>query len=457
MRVLANKWAGDLYRLHGEWDVDYVVIYGGRASSKTTEISQALAIKAARQPLRICVAREHLKSIDESAKVEITDRIKSLGLPGYKITQTAIDNENGSHFLFIGLSKVSEEDIKGLSAVDIVWVEEAHRMSHSSWELLQPTIRKEGSQIWASYNPKYRTDAISKFKDSTVKDPRVWQRKVNWRNNVFFPAKSERDRQRFQEAFPERYPHIWEGAYDDVSDKRKVLPYALLMQCVEAWDRRPKRGSFIHGGFDIADTGADKNALCIRCGPGIIDLTTWRGSLKFTPSDSAREVKSQMAALGAQRLYFDAGGIGAGMRGIFRDMGVGFSPRGTNFGGAVTYPKAIYSRQSNARTNEQYFHNWGSQAGWVLRLRAQNTQAFLAGEKVDIGKCLFINPKIKDVEDVLADLAQAEWDDAMTGKLRIEKQPREAGEAKPPSPDCFDAARLAFANDAGRVGRLFKG
>ena len=143
-----------------------MLIPGGRGSSKTYEVTQALAIKGHQQPLRIGVAREHLKSIDESAKPELEERMRSLGLlrPGcYGPTRSFIDHPNGTHFFFIGLSKLSEEDIKGLAMVDILWVEEAHRMSHSSWTLLDPTIRKENAQIWATWNPKYRTDAIDKF------------------------------------------------------------------------------------------------------------------------------------------------------------------------------------------------------------------------------------------------------------------------------------------------------
>ena len=274
MLLKANEWAGDLYRPHGSMPYDYIIAYGGRSSSKTFEFSQALALKGAMQPLRICIAREHLKSITESAKQEIEDRASALGLVGpggYKASQYKIDHANGTHVFFIGLSKVSEEDIKGLAQVDIVWVEEAHTMSHSSLELLRPTIRKTHSQIWFSYNPKYRTDAIAKFQQDTMNDPRVWQRRINWSDNFALSDKSKRDRVRFMESEPERYAHIWEGEYDDVSDKRKVLPFALLRTCVDAWDKRPIRGSFVDAGLDVADTGMDKNALV---------LPLWSGTLR---------------------------------------------------------------------------------------------------------------------------------------------------------------------------------
>ena len=456
--IRINSWAHDLYQDHGSWRYDFVLIYGGRGSSKTVEISQALVVKAAKQKLRITVAREVLDSIRDSAYKEITERIVELGIPGFRVLRDRIIHENGSEFLFIGLSKVSEERIKGLALVDIVWVEEAHRMSHSSWELLRPTIRKEMSQIWASWNPKYRTDAIDSFCEEVVKsrDPHVWVRKINWSDNAYFPEKSNRERLRDLAMNPDRYPHIWEGEYDDVSDKRKVLPYALLQKCVDAWDRRPTDGVFVDGGLDVADTGLDLNALTLSCGASLFDCQTWRGSHKFTLSDTARKAKGILDEYDSRYLFYDAGGVGAGIRGPIMEAEPEFNVRGINFGGKVDAPTAIYVQHGGKTArNEQYFQNWGAQAGWVLRLRANNTEALLQGNDIDIDKCLFINPEIRHLKDMLSEMAQPEWNQD-TGKLKIDKQPREAGEAEPPSPDRFDSARLAFARDAGKISRLLR-
>ena len=458
MLLRVNEWARDLYTPHSDFDVDFVLASGGRGSSKTYEITQALTLKGTLEPLRICVAREHLKSIEESAKQEIEQRARSLGVlnpQGYTVTLNKIDHANGTHLFFIGLSKLSEEDIKGLSDVDIVWVEEAHKMSHSSWELLRPTIRKDRSQIWASWNDRFRTDAISKFKDAMRHDSRVWYCKVNYRQNAFFTEKSNRDRLRDKILNPDRYPHIWEGEYDDASAKRKVLPYALLQICVDAWDKRPTRGAFVDAGFDVADTGSDKNALALRAGPELFDLTTWRGSEAFTPSHSTRKVKNRLDDEDTNRLFYDAGGVGAGVRGPLMELNPTFRVRGVQFGGKVQMPDVTFIKRSNAggKTNKEYFQNWASQAGWVLRLRANNTQRLVNGEDIDPHKCLFINPDIKNLEDILAELSQPEWDDN-DGKLKINKKPREPGEQEPPSPDCYDAAIMAFSGDAGRIYRL---
>lgn len=448
-KIHYNPWAEYLYRFPGEHD--YRIMYGGRGSSKTFEVTRALILHGHAKPLRIAVAREHKVSITESAQPELIERATDLGLVRpdcYRATRNAIDHENGTHIFFIGLSVVSEEDIKGLSQVDILWIEEAHRMSHSSWEMVYPTIRKEQSEIWLTFNPKYRTDAAWKLAQSS--DPSMWIRKVNWRDNYFFTARNERSRLRDKRENPDRYAHIWEGEPDDVSEKRKVLPYALLEACVDAWERRPKpRGAHSVAGLDVSDTGADKNALCHRSGPELYRMDLWRGSESFTTSETARRAAMRAESDGVSRFMYDAGGPGAGVRGPLREKSRPFSITGCQFGGSVQAPDVDFISGRSPKTQKEYFANWASQAGWAVRIRAEKTKRLVAGEEVNPDDCLFINPQIPNLPDILAELAQPEWDDA-SGKLRIKKQPREPGEAEPPSPDAYDATVLAFSTDARR-------
>ena len=419
----------------------------------TYEISRALTVLAHNRPLRIGIAREHLKSIAESAKPELEERIREFRLlrpDCFRVSATNIDHVNGSHFFFVGLSNVSEEDIKGLAMVDILWIEEAHRMSHSSWELVDPTVRKEGAEIWGSFNPKYRTDAIWKFTESTKNDPRVWQRFVTFVDNPFFTARNERSRVRDKESNPERYSHIWDGQPDDASAKRKVLPFNLLQVCVDSYHLRPIRGAIIHSGLDVADTGADWNAYTMRSGPELFFFQRWRGSLTYTTSDTARRRAAAIAeAEGAEAVYYDIGGPGAGIRGPMLETDPTFFVQGCHFGGKVNGPTKQFTRGSKPKTNEQYFFNWAAQAGWNLRLRAEMTQRLVGGEPVDPHDCLFISPDLPNLQDVLGEMAQPEWNDD-TGKLRVDKQPREPGEAKPPSPDAYDSAVMAFSDDFRR-------
>ena len=449
-----NEWAEGLYVFPSPYD--YRIMGGGRGSSKTYEITQALAVNGHDRPIRICVAREHLKSIDESAKPELEDRMRNLGLlrpDCYRTTRTSIDHANGTHIFFIGLSTVSEEDIKGLAMVDILWVEEAHRMSQRSWELVYPTVRKDNAEIWLSFNPQYRHQVawkLSQMKD----DPLFWIRHLTWRDNIYFTARNNRDRLRDKRDNPLLYDHVWEGQPNDQGAANKILPYGMLRKCVEAWPMRPERGAFGIAGFDVADSGKDANVMAMRSGPELFCIERWKGSDEWTISNSARHVAKRAYEEGMRRVDYDDVGVGRGVRGPMREfvkeMGWQLFINGCGFNNKVQGEDVIYTlARPRSITNKQYFLNWGAQAAMAVRKRVDQTQRLMAGEKVDPHGCLFINPDIPHLEDHLADMAQAEFHDG-TGKLRVDKRPHGPGEAEPDSPDVFDSVRLAFSRDAHR-------
>ena len=433
-------YARELFRPHRR-----KVLYGGRGSSKSWSIAAALVIQAHQNPLRIACVREHQKSIQESAKRTLELMIARFGLgSAFTSTRDNIRHTNGSFFFFGGMSTVSEEDIRGWEDVDRVWVEEAHRVSHSSWEILRNTIRKPGSEIWGSLNPKNRYDPF--YRDFVVRTQEdAWVCKVNFTDNPWFPRELEIERQADLRDNPERYPHLWLGEPDDVSDARKVLPYALLQQCVDAWPRRPLDAGVAHAGLDVADTGGDKNAFTLRRGPNLTHAERW--SAKTLGRTAARTDKL-CNEHGAVRLYFDAGGPGAGIRShLVEDVqkrSYGF--HGVQFGGSVLGEDVSYLRGAS---NKEYFFNRAAQMGWGVRIRANYTARLMDGENVPLDRCLFVNPAIEKLEDVMAQCAQPEWSDD-AGKLKVDKQPREIGQPKPASPDAYDSIILAFSADSRR-------
>src|SRR5262249_42218686 len=101
---------------------------------------------------------------------------------------------------------------KSLEGFDIAWVEEAQTLSARSLALLRPTIRKEGSELWANWNPRRKKDAIDEFLRQKKPDNAVVV-KANWRDNPWLPAVLEEERRLDLEIYPERYRHIWEGDY----------------------------------------------------------------------------------------------------------------------------------------------------------------------------------------------------------------------------------------------------
>lgn len=191
----------------------YKVYYGGRGGGKSWAVADALLILGCQKPIRILCARELQKSLADSVHRLLSDRIEHLNLDAfYSITQHSIDGINGTSFLFKGL-KHNFREIKSTEGIDICWVEEAENVTSRSWEVLIPTVRKEGSEIWVTFNTKNITDATySRF---IVRKPdNALVKKVGWRDNPFFPKVLEDERLDMLTRDKAAYEHIWEGEPD---------------------------------------------------------------------------------------------------------------------------------------------------------------------------------------------------------------------------------------------------
>ena len=214
----------------------YKICYGGRGGAKSWGIARALLILAARKPLRILCAREFQASIKDSVHKLLCDQIEALGLlPFYEITQTSIRGLNGSEFAFIGL-KNNPTNIKSFEGVDICWVEEGQTVSRLSWNILIPTIRKAGSEIWVSFNPDLETDET--YQRFVVKPPRdAVIIKINWSDNPWFPETLKLEKDALKERDPQAYNVVWEGMCRRTVDG---AIFANEMQRAEADDRITK-------------------------------------------------------------------------------------------------------------------------------------------------------------------------------------------------------------------------
>ncbi len=195
----------------------YKVYYGGRGSAKSHSFAAALLIMGAQRKLRILCCREFMQSMADSVHKLLADKIDELGLSSfYEVQKTTIKGANGTEFMFKGL-KHSVQEIKSTEGVDICWVEEAQGVSEASWEVLVPTIRAEGSEIWISFNPKSADDPT--YQRFIVKAPAgSIVRKVNWDSNPWFPATLDAERRHMLETDPDGYAHIWDGNVVAVSD-----------------------------------------------------------------------------------------------------------------------------------------------------------------------------------------------------------------------------------------------
>lgn len=187
------------------------VLYGGRDSSKSHSIARMLLIRGRAKPERILCTREIQKSISESVHQLLKDLVSALGLEDfYEVQQNYIRGANGTQISFHGLSGQTATSIKSFEGTTICWVEEAQTISKRSWDLLEPTIRAPGSEIWVSFNPDMDTDetykrlVLSPPPDSLVT-------KMNWQDNPWRSTVLDAAREKMKREAPEDYAHIYEG------------------------------------------------------------------------------------------------------------------------------------------------------------------------------------------------------------------------------------------------------
>ena len=214
----------------------YKVLYGGRGGAKSWGIARALLILGAKKPMRILCAREFQISIKDSVHKLLSDQIEALGLLGfYEITQASIRGANGTEFAFIGL-KNNPTNIKSFEGVDICWVEEAQSVSRISWKTLIPTIRKQNSEIWVSFNPELETDET--YQRFVLNPPRdCISIKINYWDNPWFPETLQLEMEALKGRNFEEYQQVWEGICRQTVDG---AIFANEMMKAEAEDRITK-------------------------------------------------------------------------------------------------------------------------------------------------------------------------------------------------------------------------
>lgn len=188
----------------------YKVIHGGRGGGKSWAIARALLILGYQNSVRVLCARELQNSISDSVHKLLSDQIYELGLGDfYTIENARIFGRNGTEFRFAGI-KSNINTIKSFEGINYAWIEEAANVSKRSWETLIPTIRRENSEIWISFNPELETDETYKrFVLSPPSEAVVVEQ--NWSDNEWFPEVLRREMEELREKDPDAYQNIWLG------------------------------------------------------------------------------------------------------------------------------------------------------------------------------------------------------------------------------------------------------
>lgn len=232
-------------------DHRYKVCEGGRGGGRSWAYARALVIQGAEKPLRILCTREIQRSIKDSVYQLLVDQINLLGLAWfYEIKKDEIVGKNGTRFIFAGLRQQEILNLKSMESVDRCWVEEAQSVSEKSWQILIPTIRRPGSEIWITFNPGMITDpTYVRFMVNTPED--TVHIHASYKENPWFPAELEAERLHCQKNDPSNYENIWEGKPRETVDgaiyhgeivatinenRIRPVPYDPILKVHTIWD-----------------------------------------------------------------------------------------------------------------------------------------------------------------------------------------------------------------------------
>lgn len=195
----------------------YKCLWGGRGSGKSVAVSDALLILGLTRKIRVLCAREFQNSIKDSVHHLLKERIDAMGLDDfYRVMESTIAGENGSSFIFKGI-RHNVQSIKSMSGLTHCWIEEGQTISAESWQVLVPTIREEGSEIWVSFNPHLESDTVYRELVATPRE-NAYVERVNWDRNPYFPSVLDEERRQMLRTDPDAYHHIWEGGFWERSD-----------------------------------------------------------------------------------------------------------------------------------------------------------------------------------------------------------------------------------------------
>lgn len=199
----------------------YKGAHGGRGSGKSHFFAELLIARCASAKVDAVCIREVQRTLNQSVKKLLEMKIEEMGLGSiFDVQESVIHTPNGGRIIFQGMQNHTADSIKSLEGYDIAWVEEAQSLSQKSLDLLRPTIRKPGSEIWFSWNPSLPTDPVDVLMRSDTPPPDAVVVQANYRDNPWLPDVLHTEIEYDQRRDPDKFAHVWLGEYQRNSESR---------------------------------------------------------------------------------------------------------------------------------------------------------------------------------------------------------------------------------------------
>lgn len=426
--------------LRSFWETQGVrnrVLYGGRASSKSWDAAGMAIAQAQYFTKKFLCTRQFQNRIEDSVYTLLIAQIERFGLKKqFDIQKNVIRNvRTGSEFVFYGLWR-SIDEIKSIEGIDIHWSEEAHLMTEKQWEILDPTIRKQGSEHWMIFNPRLATDFV--YKRFVVNPPPdTLVRKINYDENPFLSETMLKIIEKTKQDDPEKFRHVYLGE-PMADDERSVIKRSWLMAAIDA---HKKLGIEVSGsrriGFDVADAGEDACAMVQARGQLAEAVESWQAK-EDELIKSATRVWHKARETSSEVVY-DAIGVGAGVGAKLKELG-GVQYQKFLAGGQVFRPDDKYEGVKN----RDFFANIKAQAWWLVADRLRNTyNAVVNGENIDPANMIFLSSDIQNIEPLIDELSTPLRDFDAAGRVKVESK-KDLAKRDIASPNLADAFIMAF-------------
>ena len=420
------------------------VLYGGRSSSKSWDAAGFAIFLAQQMKLKFLCTRQFQNRIEDSVYTLLKIQIDRFGLQSkFRILDNKIIcTATGSEFVFYGLWRQIDE-VKSIESIDIHWSEEAHLLTEAQWKVLEPTIRKQGSQHWLIFNPRLATDFVYK-RFVLNPPPRTVKRLINYNENPFLSQTMRGVIEAAKAEDEDEFAHIYLGQPKD-DDDDAIIKRSWIMAAVDAHKALgfgPSGAKRI--GFDVADSGADKCANVFAYGSVVSWADEWKaGEDELLKSctrvwNAARERQASVT--------YDSIGVGAGCGAKFNELNGQNVPRidhrKFNAGAGVFRPESDYKTGTK---NRDMFLNLKAQAWWMVGDRFRNTyNAVRRGEKFAEDELISLSGDTPYLERLIDELSTPKRDYDNNGKVKVESK-KDLAKREVPSPNLADAFVMAFA------------
>lgn len=326
----------------------YKLYYGGRAGGKSYAFADCLLLLARQKKLFIACVREVQNSIKDSVYKLLKDRAEAYNFDDFMFYEDRIENIiTGSKFVFKGLKDQNKQNIKSLEGVDICWCEEAQAITKDSFEVLNPTIRKAGSELWFSMNRENENDAIWRAIAANPDDQTLIV-KVNYYDNPFCPEEMRYLAEKCKAENLDDYMHIWEGEPISLGDYKLFNVKDVREAMIPKMDSST---SPLIIGLDIARAGSDKTVFCLRKGRWVMKFEVIKG---YDTVEVADKLTNYITELHPAKAFLDLGNSGAGVYDIMKARGFAGIVKGINFGGKAIQPDRYKNKRAEmyATANE---------------------------------------------------------------------------------------------------------